>query len=265
MTEAETILKRLSQPLEVSRVKYRPMPGDGTAPFLEVLDVIRIANDIFGYRWSFELLSLPQVMVWEQILTAWDAEGCEQTPMHEPSTRQPKTQRVGMVYLTGKVTLEIDGKPYSHADVGRLSFCGDSPEALDTALSGAATDCLKRCFRQLGDQFGLSLDAKDMTKSTSSGKGGNGRRPAPGHPPDQPNGTDSMSIDQARSVLCPVGSSQNPQWAGMPLGQVINQPNGEKMLAYLASEKFKDNADPARKQAQSAAQVLQKLIQTEGV
>ena len=60
-----------------------------------------------------------------------------------------------MVYLTGKITIELDGKAYTHADVGRLSFTGDTPEALDTALSGAATDCLKRCFRQHGDQFGL--------------------------------------------------------------------------------------------------------------
>jgi hypothetical protein len=59
-----------------------------------------------------------------------------------------------MVYLTGKVTIELDGKPYTHADVGRLSFIGDTSEALDAALSGAATDCLKRCFRHLGDQFG---------------------------------------------------------------------------------------------------------------
>jgi hypothetical protein len=35
-------------------------------------------------------------------------------------------------------------------------FTGDTPEALDMAIAGAATDCLKRCFRQMGEQFGLS-------------------------------------------------------------------------------------------------------------
>ncbi len=270
MTETQEILKRLSQPLEMSRVKYRPAPGEGTVPFLEGFDVIQTANDIFGYRWSFELLSPPQVVEWEQTLTTWDARRRERLPVLDPETGQSRHQRAGIVYLTGKVTIELDGKPYTHADVGRLSFSGDTPEALDTALSGAATDCLKRCFRQLGSQFGLGLYDKDTTKSAGASQNknptpsGNGHKSQPELTPDRSNGRDSLSLEQARAVLCPVGSSQNPQWAGMPLGQVLSQPNGEKMLVYLAGEQFKDNADPARQQARLAAQALLKQIQAQG-
>jgi recombination DNA repair RAD52 pathway protein len=59
-----------------------------------------------------------------------------------------------LVYITGKVTVELNGKLYTHSDLGRCIFTGDTPEALDMALAGSATDCLKRCFRQLGEQFG---------------------------------------------------------------------------------------------------------------
>jgi hypothetical protein len=33
------------------------------------------------------------------------------------------------------------------------------------ALAGSVTDCLKRCFRQLGDQFGLSLYDKEIAQN----------------------------------------------------------------------------------------------------
>jgi hypothetical protein len=175
---------------------------------------------------------------------------------------QPKTQKAGMVYLTGKVTIELDGKPYTHADVGRLSFTGDTPEALDTALSGAATDCLKRCFRQLGSQFGLDLYDKETVR-TANGARNKGHKSASSQPSG--NGSNPMTLEQAKTVPCPVGSSQNPQWAGMSLGQLLQQPNGEKMLAYLAGDQFKDNADTARIKARQAAKLLFNQIQIEGV
>ncbi len=279
MTETTDILQRLSQPLDRRRVKLRPAPGEGAVPYLEGFDVIQTANEIFGFRWSFDLLSEPRVMIWEQTLTTWDRQKRMRTPVVDPQTGQPCTQRAGIVYLTGKVTIELDGKPYSHADVGRLSFTGDAPEALDTALSGAATDCLKRCFRQLGNQFGLGLYDKDVAKASSAvpipekengashktpsnGKGSAAEKQehaAASHPPD------GMTLEQARLVLCPIGSSQNPQWAGMPLGQVLAQPKGERMLAYLVGEQFQDNDHPARAQARLAAQMLLSQLQPQGV
>ena len=142
--------------------------------------------------------------------------------------------------------------------------------ALDTALSGAATDCLKRCFRQLGDQFGLSLYDKETAKTAGTcttkkdaGLQGNGnghnnngherRQSGALKPKTEQNG---MTVEQAAVVLCPVGSTHNPHWAGMPLGQVIGHTNGERMIAYLSGEQFNANGDPARQQAKEAAQFL---------
>ena len=183
----------------------------------------------------------------------------------DKQTGQQRTHRAGIVYLTGKVSVELDGKIYTHADVGRLAFTGDAPEALDTALSGAATDCLKRCFRQLGDQFGLSLYHKETAKTAGTfsnrkgaGTGGNGN----GHEPKQvatpklKSDQKSLTVEAAAAILCPVGSTQNPHWAGMPLGEVARQTNGERMLAYLAGEQFNVNGDPARKLAKEAARLL---------
>jgi recombination DNA repair RAD52 pathway protein len=64
MNDAKTILERLSQPLEMTRVKRRQAPGEGTIPYLEGFDVLQTANEIFEYRWSFDLRSEPKVMVW---------------------------------------------------------------------------------------------------------------------------------------------------------------------------------------------------------
>ena len=75
-----------------------------------------------------------------------------------------QVEDVGIVYATGKVSITLDGSVYSHADLGRCVFSGDTPEALDMALAGSVTDCLKRCFRQLGDQFGNTLYDKEIAQ-----------------------------------------------------------------------------------------------------
>jgi recombination DNA repair RAD52 pathway protein len=265
MTETKEIIKRLSHPLDMQRVKRRQSPGGDSVPYLEGFDVIQTANDIFGYQWSFELVSEPSVMFWDQALTTWDRQKRERVPVMDNQTGQLRTHRAGIVYLTGKVSVELDGKIYTHADVGRLAFTGDGPEALDTALSGAATDCLKRCFRQLGDQFGLSLYDKETAKTAGTFSNRKGTSPrcngnrherrtvaAPKSKSDQK----AMTLEAATTVLCPVGTTQNPHWAGMPLGEVVKQTNGERMLAYLAGNQFNANGDHARQQAKEAARIL---------
>jgi hypothetical protein len=82
-----------------------------------------------------------------------------------------QTEEVGIVYITGKVTVDLGGKLYSHADLGRCIFTGDTPEALDMALAGSATDCLKRCFRQCGSQFGNDLYDKEIAQSAGLDQG----------------------------------------------------------------------------------------------
>ncbi|MDD5367547.1 MAG: Rad52/Rad22 family DNA repair protein [Anaerolineaceae bacterium] len=160
----DEVIWRLRQPLDMNRVKRRQAPGQGTVPYLEGFDVIEMANDLFLFRWSFDLLSEPKVMRWDKVITFYDQHVRKKVPALGEDGK-PTTEVAGIVYLTGRVTIELGGKAYNHADVGRCIFSGDTPEALDMAIAGAATDCLKRCFRQCGEQFGLSLYDKEIART----------------------------------------------------------------------------------------------------
>ncbi len=176
---SEQILWRLRQPLDMARVKRRQAPGQGTVPYLEGYDVIESANDLFLFRWSFDLLSEPHIMRWDKVVTFYDQRVKKKAPVLGEDGK-PTTEIAGMAYITGRITVELDGKAYSHADAGRCIFNGDTPEALDMAIAGAVTDCLKRCFRQLGEQFGNSLYDKEIARTAglengaSNGHGSNG-------------------------------------------------------------------------------------------
>ncbi len=169
----EHILTELRQPLDMARVKRRQAPGSGTVPYLEGYDVIETANRIFSFRWSYNLLSEPQVVRWNRRVLIWDSQQRKKVPSLDPQG-QPQVEEVGMVYITGAVQITLDGQTYTHSDLGRCMFTGDSPEALDMALAGCVTDCLKRCFRQLGDQFGLTLYDKEIAATAGTGPNGAG-------------------------------------------------------------------------------------------
>ena len=197
-TDLEHILTELRQPLDMARVKRRQAPGSGTVPYLEGYDVIETANRIFSFRWSYNLLSEPQVVRWNRRVLVWDGQQRKKVPALDPQG-QPQVEEVGMVYITGSVQISLDGQTYTHSDLGRCMFTGNSPEALDMALAGCVTDCLKRCFRQMGEQFGLSLYDKEIAatagtssngaagSSTPNGSSRNGNTTAP-EPANKANG-----------------------------------------------------------------------------
>jgi len=160
----DTILWELRQPLDMSRVKRRQAPGMGSVPYLEGYDVIDRANSIFGFTWSFDLLGEPVIVRWQKKVLIWNQQEKRKVPSLD-ANGNVQGEEVGIVYITGKVTVDLDGKLYSHADLGRCVFTGDTPEALDMALAGSATDCLKRCFRQMGEQFGNSLYDKEIAQN----------------------------------------------------------------------------------------------------
>jgi hypothetical protein len=162
--EVDELVSQLRQPLDMSRVKRRQAPGQGTVPYLEGYTVIEAANDLFQFCWSFDLLGEPTVMRWDKTITFYDQHLRKKVPVLGEDGK-PTTEVSGICYITGHIVVEIGGKEYGHADVGRCIFNGDAPEALDMALAGAATDCLKRCFRQLGERFGLSLYDKEIAKT----------------------------------------------------------------------------------------------------
>ncbi len=180
----ERILWELRQPLDMSRVKRRQAPGLGSVPYLEGFDVIDRANAIFGFAWSFDLISEPLIARWHKKILVWNQQERRKVPVTDANGNF-QTEEVGLVYITGKVTVELNGRLYTHSDLGRCIFTGDTPEALDMALAGSATDCLKRCFRQLGEQFGNSLYDKEIAQSAGleqgheSGSGNSGSTALP--------------------------------------------------------------------------------------
>ena len=164
------IVWELRQPLDMSRVKRRQAPGSGSVPYLEGYDVIERANAIFGFAWSFDLIGEPMVVRWHKKVLVWNQQEKRKVSLID-ADGTVQTEEVGLVYITGKVSVELDGRLYSHADLGRCIFTGDTPEALDMALAGSATDCLKRCFRQLGEQFGNCLYDKEIAQNAGLEQG----------------------------------------------------------------------------------------------
>jgi len=148
--------------------------------------VIEVANELFQFCWSFDLLSEPKMLRWDKVVTFYDQHARKKIPVLGEDGK-PTTDVAGIIYLTGKVTVELKSKAYVHADVGRCVFSGNTPEALDMAIAGAATDCLKRCFRHLGDQFGLTLYDKEIARTAGLENGSSSdSNPARSKPQDQP-------------------------------------------------------------------------------
>lgn len=125
----------LAQPLDPHRVTVGnsgPLRG---IKYLEGEDVIRTANRIFGYgEWGFSLLSQP-----------WVIEEGSQGSNH---TKYQVWAAHGRLMVSGGG---------SFADVGTCVRQGDGSGGLEMAIKGAVTDCVKRCLRNYGDQFGLIL------------------------------------------------------------------------------------------------------------
>jgi hypothetical protein len=61
--------------------------------YVSTLHVIQTANEVFAYRWSFDLLSEPRVMIWDQVVMAWDRQKHARVPAVDPETGR---DRIGM-------------------------------------------------------------------------------------------------------------------------------------------------------------------------
>ena len=238
-TAADQILLRLQQPLDMNRVKRRQASGLGTVPYLEGYDVIEAANDLFLFRWSFDLLTEPQIMRWDKAVTFYDQRLKKKVPVLGEDGK-PTTEIAGVVYITGRITVELDGKAYSHADAGRCIFSGDTPEALDMAIAGAVTDCLKRCFRQLGEQFGNSLYDKEVARTagleshTSNGHGSNG------------NGRSEKSTGQVASPIASASQTEGLQYLD---GITVDTTNAAELEAFIAFKSAHHEVYPASREA----------------
>lgn len=125
----------LDKPLDPHRVTImHDGPAKGSK-YLTGQDVIETANRIFGYGgWGFELLAPPICIEREGNYEVWGAHGI----------------------------LRVEGGG-SFSDFGTCVRNGRGASGLEMAIKGAVTDCVKRCLRNYGDQFGLVLYEKGLT------------------------------------------------------------------------------------------------------
>lgn len=153
MTLSDQALHDLALPLNPARVEALPAghPAAGK-PYLPGDDVIRRANEIFGFAgWSF---SAGQPFA----LAQGDADG------------------KGTVWAAmGRVTV---GEA-SYEDMGTNTQSGWGAHAIEMSAKGAVTDAVKRCLTYLGDQFGLVLRDKDLTPEQLAAAWKGAQAPAP--------------------------------------------------------------------------------------
>ena len=136
----ERALKLLDAPLDPSRVKAMDDGPQAGIPYLDGEDVVRKANEIFGLgNWGYKAVGRP-----------WRVRD-------EDKNGKPYTTWFAMVELTVR-----GGETFS--DVGTNTQSGPGGPATEMASKGAVTDGLKRCLKNYGDQFGLVLRDKSMTR-----------------------------------------------------------------------------------------------------
>jgi len=134
-------LAKLKAPLDPSRVATIPDGPAKGSPYLPGHDVIRTANELFGFgNWGFELVSPP-----------WAERG-----ESKGGTLYVVWLAMGRVFLRGG---------YSFADLGSNQQSGPGAAAVEMSIKGAVTDSLKRCLMHLGDQFGLVLYDKETKRA----------------------------------------------------------------------------------------------------
>lgn len=155
MTRKELLDQKLSKDAVMKRIQ-----GGAEVSYVGGWTVIENANRIFGYQgWEFELGELTQV------------EFSEVEKLDKQGKVDKKGWRIAYIATgTARIFAERDSggncinSPTDFRDVGfgnAVSYqsIGD---AVESAVKEAATDCLKRCLRFMGNQFGLALYDKQQ-------------------------------------------------------------------------------------------------------
>lgn len=154
MTLEAAVLERLAEPLDPARVKHREGGGGRSLSYLEGHDAIRAANDIFGVgQWGYAVTEL--VCIGEE-----EVVSRQNKPGFRVAYRATVTAHVGM---------------QTFADVGygdAIEYTGSRLTPHELASKEAVTDGLKRCLKNLGDQFGLCLYDKDAPEHRGQSQAG---------------------------------------------------------------------------------------------
>lgn len=134
-------IQMLSEPLDSRQVGEIKMRGR-SIPFIAIGDAIKNANRIFGYGRWYVKFGEHRVEPF-----AFQTQGENSVPMREQHIQY------GELYL--------DGEPTGWSGVGMWVAALHDPMEIgrerNKALKGARTDCVKRCLRWYGSQFGAGI------------------------------------------------------------------------------------------------------------
>jgi len=72
---------------------------------------------------------------------------------------------------------------------------------------------------------------------------------------------EKLGLDEAKAVLCPLGSKSHPEFKGKSLEEVAKTEDGRKVLEYLASDQYQPNGGKNGQRAKSAAKIMLEALQ----
>jgi hypothetical protein len=72
---------------------------------------------------------------------------------------------------------------------------------------------------------------------------------------------EKLGLDEAKAVLCPLGSKSHPEFKGKPLEEVAKTEDGRKVLEYLSGDQYQPNGDKDGRKVKAAAKVLLASLQ----
>jgi len=241
MRKWNEIITDLQKPLDLKRVKTRTGAGK-VFPYLEGDDVINTANRIFGED-------------------GWDAYPLNKVERFEVGTKKTDAGIIVMFvysvpYMVRFHGFLADGKTIhtiEKGDIGKNSTQSEAYQQHEMAISGCATDALKRAMRHLGRQFGITLYDKnhsDFLKATGRGNSGGGST-QPQEPKKKKEKTSTAKtkkpkdsskksgIQRAMEYVIPEeltveGKSVRLPNSGKTIEQVLEDPMGDSLLVWLA-------------------------------
>jgi recombination DNA repair RAD52 pathway protein len=252
MRKWSEIVKDLREPLDLDRVKTRSAGGGVTIPYLEGDDVINTANRIFDED-------------------GWDAYPLSAVERFEVGSKHTDHGQIlifvySVPYMVRFHGLLADGSTVhtiEKGDIGKNSTQSEAFQQHEMAISGCATDALKRAMRHLGRQFGITLYDKehdDFKAAVSGNKPAKKTKAQPKKkkkaapkkaqpkkeqattaeksPEEQPKKKET-GIQRALGYVIPEelevdGKPVRLPNSGKNVGEVLEDPMGEALLTWLA-------------------------------
>lgn len=237
MRRWKDIIKDLREPLDVDRVKTRQQGGT-TLPYLKGDDVINTANRIFEED-------------------GWGVVPLGRVERFEVGTKQTDSGQTIIVFVyTVPFMLRFHGlledgtiHTVEKGDIGKNSTQSEFFSQHEMAISGCATDALKRAMRHLGRQFGITLYDKESEDflavvkgkktTTTKKKKSTTKKKKTAAKAKKDTTSKKSKIQTALEYVIPEqvmveGKKVRLPNAGKTVEEVLDDPMGETLLTYLA-------------------------------